>query len=161
MKKLTDMIKDAEAVGKTGGLREEAGSDPLFSGFCDFLEIFDEELELFKVGSGETRSVPPELEGVLMDAFALGAIRALTALKHGYILKDGKDKVFYSLEELLSEAEALICPEEQAEDLKTELLIIQSEEPEDEDDDELELGDEDLEDHIEEVEPPRVHRHLH
>lgn len=136
MKKLSRMLQDVERIEATGGNVNKEGASPMFDSYCDFYHVFSESLERFKRGNGKERRIPPKLMHILNDAFAWGAINALRTLKHGNLLHDEAgnvvDRAFYSLEELLNEAEALLCPDCQSKDLERRLDAL--EEYNDEDD---------------------------
>ena len=144
MKKLSELIKDAEQIKESGVSTD--GKAPLFDIFCDFPDIFDRFIEPFKTGKGKKREIPKELFGLLLEAYAFGAASALRTVKYGVLLRDDegniKDRAYYSIDELLSEAQALSCPDCEKANLEQELEYLTSDDDEDEeenDDEELEL----------------------
>lgn len=129
MKKLSRMLQDVERIKETGGHVCKEGASPLFNRYCDFYYIFDKQLEKYKRGNGKDRDIPVKLMGLFLEAYALGASAGLATLKHGLLLRDEAgnvvDRAFYSLEELLNEAEALSCPDCQAEVIEERLDALE------------------------------------
>jgi hypothetical protein len=126
MKLLTELLAQAK-VAAAG--EEVAG--PLNEGFAEILRVMDLHLEEWKVGKGVDRKLPDALYGFLISAYSSGAADALRVAQWGVEVKDKKGKVkdraFYSIDELLSEADTMQCAEYQVEQHERELKIVRGE----------------------------------
>lgn len=124
MKLLTELLAQARAATEKPNT-----SGPLFEGFCEILRVMDLHLEDWKIGSEDSRKLPDELYGFLISAYASGAADSLRAVQWGTDVRNKKgkikDRAFYSIEELLSEAETMQSPEYQIEQHEHDLKLLQ------------------------------------
>lgn len=114
MKLLTQLVAEARRITTEDPEKEtdkEDYEEPLFTALSTMEGLYTELFEEFKDVNNE---LPDNIRNLLMAAFAYGASTALGILKEGFIVRneDGEpiDTAYYSVEELLLEAESMICP---------------------------------------------------
>jgi hypothetical protein len=163
MRRLSEFIVQARKIGDSPKISKE--ESPIFEGFEDYLVIYQ---EILKPYLDENNSLSQEAFEAVWSAYMWGASTALSLVKHGQIIRNEEgivqDKIFYSTEELLNEAECLLDPQEGLENAVDALVAAQNIPPanmEFEDDLDMEECDCDIcssQDDSEEDEVPPAHK---
>lgn len=125
MRRLSDFIVQARKIGDSPKVSKE--ESPIFEGFEDYLVIYQEVLRPYL---DPDNSLTQEAFEAVWTAYMWGASTSLSLLKHGQIIRNDEgivqDKIFYSLEELLNEAECLLDPQEGLENAVDALVAAQN-----------------------------------
>lgn len=128
MKKLSDMIAEVKRAKIEGGDPDRIAG-PMFDAVCEFSFTHSNLIDKFRHQKGEDADVPQEVMNLIFAAYSWGATSALSTLQRGLVIrdKDGKavDRAYYSLDELLSEAESISDPDFQLQNLEHEMEIMQ------------------------------------
>lgn len=146
MKKLSEMIAQAQnIISSNDGVDMQRHECPTLSGFHETLLMYANTFKALEdKGTGK---LPDEIVGALLLAFASGAANALAVLKNGLVIRDAEgiaiDRVFYSLDELMNEAELSADAETQLSMLRGDMRDLakydyDEDESEEEDEDEYE-----------------------
>lgn len=139
---LTELLKKAKEWDEEGPHADT--ERPIQSEFLEWL-ISMQDLLLKAIGKKPTDPLPHGVFEFLIIMWAASAKNALHCLHQGLAVRDGDgmpvDKRYYSLQELISEAQCMMNPEEEAEILEEVLLDLPYEEDDGDEDDDEEITD--------------------